>query len=75
MRNRGTTPCRRVHIGVVDGGRAAGKQDRFTLAPGRSASVDVRASVARGAVAGATASLTFQAVTTEDPVPGNNRAT
>jgi hypothetical protein len=75
VRNRGTTPCRRVRIGVVAGGRTAGKQDRFTLAPGRSASVDVRASVAHGAVAGATASLTFEAVATQDPVAGNNRAT
>jgi hypothetical protein len=75
VRNHGTSPCRRVRIGVVGGGRIAGGQDPFTLLPKRSASVDVRARVARGLRPGGTAGLAFRALATDDAVPGNEAVT
>jgi uncharacterized delta-60 repeat protein len=74
-RNAGTRPCERVRIGVAGGGRIAGNQDAFTLLPKRSASVDVRARVARGLRPGGTARLTFRALATRDAMPGNETVT
>jgi hypothetical protein len=75
VHNAGTTACRGVHVGVTEGGKLAGRQDRFTLAANRSASVDVRAAVASGARPGGRAKLTFRAYASGDAVPGNESAT
>jgi hypothetical protein len=74
-RNRGTSPCRGVRVAVASGGKVAGGQGRFTLRPGRSATVFARAAVTPGGKAGERATLTFRGLARANVIAANDTAT